>query len=275
MTQHVTPDPGATGTDAPGDRADRDPAPAVSRALRILTSLAGAGGVPMTLSDIARALGLAKSSTANLCAALEEGGMVEREANGYRLGRRTAELGGAFAQQFNQVREFYRVVAASPVLHGEVVQIAMLDGTDALYLARHEGRSPYRLGTPLGSRLPAALSATGVALLARLDDDEVRALLGPVEPFARLTPGSLTSIDELLPQLSEARDRGFAIDRGGSFHGIVGVAVALDPWAPADPPLAMGAALPAEHADDDRVAAVGVALRDAARALTNPLRPAG
>ncbi|MGC5077034.1 IclR family transcriptional regulator [Agrococcus sp. DT81.2] len=269
MTQHDALEPSTTqrGT----DRTDRDPAPAVSRALRILTSLADAEGVPMTLSDMARALGLAKSSTANLCAALEEGGMIERAANGYRLGRRTAELGGAFAQQFNQVREFYRAVAASPVLHREVVQIAMLDGVDALYLARHEGRSPYRLGTPLGSRLPAALSATGLALLARLDDDEVRALLEPTEPFTALTPGSITSVDELLPQLQGVRARGFAVDRGGSFGGITGVAVALEPWAPADPALAMGAALPAEHADAARVAEVGAALQDVARALTNPL----
>lgn len=271
MTQHdATPEQAAAQRSA--DRADRDPAPAVSRALRILTSLAEAEGVPMTLSDIARALGLAKSSTANLCAALEEGGMVERDANGYRLGRRTAELGGAFAQQFNQVREFYRVIAASPVLHREVVQIAMLDGTDALYLARHEGRSPYRLGTPLGSRLPAALSATGLALLARLGDDEVRALLEPTQPFAALTQGSITTVDELLPQVREVRERGFAIDRGGSFGGITGVAVALEPWAPADPALAMGAALPVEQAEEARVDEVGAALLDVARTLTNPLR---
>lgn len=256
-----------TGTAAKGDR---DPAPAVSRSLRILTLLAETDGVPMTLSDIARSLGLAKSSTANLCAALEDGAMIERDAGGYRLGRRTAELGGAYAQRFNQVREFYGVVAASPELHREVVQIAMLDGRDALYLARHEGRTPYRLGTPLGSRLPAPLSATGLALLARMPDDEVRALLAGSEPFPQLTTASITTIDELLPQLAQVRERGFAVDRGGSFGGIVGVAVALEPWAPADPPLALGAALPAEHVDDRRVAVVGEALQRAVQALTNP-----
>ncbi|WP_072314180.1 IclR family transcriptional regulator [Agrococcus sp. Marseille-P2731] len=252
-------------------KGDRDPAPAVSRSLRILTLLAEAEGVPTTLSEIARALGIAKSSTANLCAVLEEGAMIERDSGGYRLGRRTAELGGAYAQQFNQVREFYGLVAASPVLHREVVQIAMLDGSDALYLARHEGRSPYRLGTPLGSRLPAPLSATGLVLLSRLGDAEVRSLLHEAEPFPQLTPESTTTIAELLPQLAAVRERGFAIDHGGSFGGIVGVAVALEPWAPADPPLAIGAALPAEHVDEERIAEVGSALLEIAAALTNPL----
>lgn len=253
------------------DRADRDPAPAVTRALRILSLLADAEGVPMTLSEIARGIGIAKSSTANLCISLEESGMIEREPGGFRLGRRTAELGGAFAMQFNQVREFYRLVAASPVLHREVVQLAMLDGAHALYLARHEGRSPYRLGTPLGSRLPAALSATGMALLARLEDDEVRALLAPEEPFPRLTPASIRSVDALLPQLAEVRERGFAVDRGASFGGVVGVALALEPWAPSDPPLAMGAALPIEQGDVARIEGVADALVRLAEPLTNPM----
>lgn len=258
------------------DKTERGPAPAVTRALRILTLLAEAEGVPMTLSEIARSLGIAKSSTANLCIVLEEGGMIERDPAGYRLGRRTAELGGAFAMQFNQVREFYRAVAASPVLHREVVQVAMLDGVHALYLARHEGRTPYRLGTPLGSRLPAALSATGVALLARLGEHEVRALLAPEEPFPGLTVDSITTVDALIPQLVEARALGYAVDRGGSFGGITGVAVALEGWAPSDPALAMGAALPAEQADEERIARVGAALIDVAAMLTNPLggRPA-
>lgn len=259
-------------TDRDVDAArERDPAPAVTRALRILGLLAESAGVPQSLSDIARALGIAKSSTANLCQVLEDGAMIQRSQGGYALGRRTAELGGAFAMQFNQVREFFSVCAASPVLHGEVVQIAMLDGADALYLARHEGR-PQRLGTPLGSRLPAALTATGRALLMRLDDGAVTELLHPHEPFPPITERSVRGVAALLPVLAAARARGYAVDDGGSYAGIVGVAVPLEPWSPADPPLALGVALPADEADDDRVARIGGALGEAAAALTNPLQ---
>lgn len=248
---------------------DRDPAPAVTRALRILTVLAESEG-PLTLSELARAAGLAKSSTANLCAALEDGGMIGRDAAGFRLGRRTAELGGAFALQFNQIREFFAVCEESPVLRREVVQIAMLDGSDALYLARHEGRAPHRLGTPLGSRLPAALTGTGRAILATWDDDDVAGLLGGA-PFPHLTDQSIRSIDDLLAELAQVRRIGYAVDRSGSTEGITGVAVALAPWTPSDPPLAMGAAVPTAEATEERIAAVGAALREASARLTNPL----
>lgn len=86
---------------------------------------------------------------------------------------RTAELGGAFASQFTQIREFYSVCESSPVLASELVQMVILDDRDALYLARYEGAHSSRVGAPLGSRLPAALTGAGRALLMRLDDAHV------------------------------------------------------------------------------------------------------
>lgn len=262
--------PRETGEVLATSGAGRDPSPAVTRALGILTLLAEAEGKPLGLSEISRGLGLAKSSAANLCQALENGGMIRRVTEGFALGRRTAELGGAFAVQFNQVREFFGLVAASPTLHTEVVQIAMLDGADALYLARHEGRSPYRFGTPLGSRLPAVFTAAGNALLCSLPDEELEALLCPRLPVDSGADGMKMTMPILRERLREARDRGYAVDEGHSLVGLCGVAVPLPAWAPGDPPLAMGAAIPADQADPLRIAAVGTALQEVAARLENP-----
>ena len=246
----------------------RDPAPAVGRSIRLLGLLAEAGRA-LTLTELAAGLGLAKSSTANLCLSLEASRMIERVPLGYRLGIRTAELGGAFAAQFNQVREFYAVCETSPALASELVQVAVLDDTDALYLARYEGSRSVRLGTPLGSRLPAALSATGRALLMTRSDDDVRALLTR-GPLPRLTEHSTVDVDAVIAKLAAARERGWSVDEEESFRGIVGVAVPLEGWAPGDPQLALGVGIPVADATPDRVARVGAALREAARALTNP-----
>lgn len=260
-------------TDDLDDRVGRDPAPAVTRGIRLLGLLADARR-PLNLTEIASGLGLAKSSTANLCLALEAARMIERGAHGYRLGLRTAELGGAFAAQFNQVREFYGVCDASPVLAGELVQIAILDGADALYIARHEGSRSLRLGTPLGSRLPAALSATGRAMLSTLTDAEVTALVGPDAVFPPVTHNSTRDLAGLLRRLEDARERGWALDAEESFPGIVGVAVPLEGWAPGDPQLAIGVGIPVAEAGEARLGVVAEALRDAARALTNPFSAA-
>jgi len=255
--------------DDDGDRTGRDPAPAVTRSIRLLEVLAESPR-PLTLTELASALRLAKSSTANLCLALEASRMVERVAQGYRLGMRTAELGGAFAMQFNQVREFYAVCDASEALRTELVQVALLDGADALYIARHEGARAIRIGTPLGSRLPAALSATGRALLSTLDDSAVTDLLGADATFPAVTENTTQTLGGLLERLAQARERGWALDAEESFRGVVGVAVPLEGWAPGDPQLALGVGLPVADATDERVAVVGEALLEVARALTNP-----
>lgn len=249
---------------------ERDSAPAVTRSLRILAVLADNAGRPMTLSELSRAIDIAKSSVANICASLEHGGMIERVAAGYRLGRRTAELGGAFAAQFNQVREFFSVCEDSDVLRGELVQIAMLDDDVAVYLARYEGRVHERFGTPLGSRLPAAQTATGRAMLMSYSDAEIRSVFRD-DRLPALTERSVPDVDSLLRDVDEARARGYSLDLQSSMAGIVGIAVPLAPWTPKDPPLAMGVALPASEATDVRIAEIGQALQSAARLLTNPL----
>lgn len=256
-----------TRRESPSDEP-RDPSPAVTRSLRILGALERARG-PLTLSEISREVGMAKSSASNICQALENEGMIDRVESGYRLGIRTAELGGAFASQFNQVREFFAAVEGDPVLRGHVVQIAMLDAPDALYLARHEGRRQ-RLGTPLGSRLPLIHCAVGNAMLLAMDDAEVDAVLG-VADFAPTTEESVTSPEAVREKIGAGRGRGYAIDRGESFPGIHGVAVPLEPWQPGDPRMAVGVALAASEAGDAVVDELGAALLTLADALTNPL----
>ena len=250
--------------------AERDPSPAVTRSLSILELLAASEGRPLPPAEIARRLGIAKSSTINLISALEEGGMISRTLNGCTLGRATAEIGGAYAEQFNQAREFYSVCEASELLRSHVVQMTVLAGLDALYLARHEGRRRFRLGTPLGSRLPAALTATGNAHLMRMSDDEVIALVGPTEPFPQLTQDSVRDLGGLLEKIRESRSRGYAVDVNESVHGVTGVAVPLEPWTPSDPPFALGVPLPSEEASPETIGAVAEALQQAADTLSNP-----
>ena len=251
--------------------AERAPAPAVSRALRILTLLERADGVPLPLGDIARGIEAAKSSTFNLCQALEEGAMIVRANGGYLLGRRTVELGGAYIAQFNQMREFYTFCAEAELLRHEVVQIAMLHGTEAVYLARHEGRAPMRLTASIGSRFPAAPTAVGNALLTTLTDTEIAARFSGPQHFPQLTERSVRTLPALLAKIRASRERGYAIDDNEVHPGIFGVALVLPPWSSGDQPLAIGTSLMAATATEDFVAAVVDELKQAVDRLSNPL----
>lgn len=261
--------PGTTPGTTPA--AERSPAPAVSRALRILALLERADGTPLALGDLARGIDAAKSSTSNLCQALEEGGMIVRTNGGYLLGRRTVELGGAYIAQFNQMREFYTFCAEAELLSHEVVQIAMLHGTEAVYLARHEGRAPMRLTASIGSRFPAAPTAVGNALLTTLTDQEIGARFSGPQHFPQLTERSVRTVPALLAKIRAARARGYAVDDNEVHPGIFGVALVLPPWSSGDQPLAIGTSLMASTVTDDVVAAVVAELREAVDRLGNPL----
>lgn len=250
-------------------KAQRDPAPAVTRALRILDLLAGVPG-PLTLSDIARNLEVPKSSCVNLCLALEAGGMIRKASDGYTLDRKTAELGSAYVSEFSQMREFFNLSGASPTLRTEVVQLVMLDGDQALYLARHEGKKPYRIGTPLGSRLPAVFSAAGRALLAEADEDFLNKHVLPTLPLTSPVGGKTLDMPLLRQRLNEVRENKYALDPGLSTPGVGGVAVSVSPWAPGDPTFAMGVAIPLHELTERRIAEVSTALREIAAQLENP-----
>ena len=257
---------------------DRGSAPAVGRAVRVLGLLAEARGRPLGISDIARALGIAKSSMSNLLVALEEGRLVERTDAGYLLGRRTVELGGAYLATFDQVREFYKVCGESPVLNRELVQLAVLDRTEVLYLARHEGRAPLRLSAGIGDRYPASLTAVGKALLARLTPAEVAVRFADPASRPRWTERSETSLEGLQRDLAGVRERGWSLDEGQVHPLVVGVAMAVPPRASGEQTFAVGVSMISstptdpEPTDEHRRQVVDE-LASAVQRLTNPMLP--
>lgn len=248
----------------------------MSRAVGIVELLAEARGVPQSLAEISRALGAAKSSVSNVCSVLEEARLIHRNDAGYLLGRRTVEFGGAYLSTFDQVREFYRVTADSEVLKNELVQIAVLEGTDALYLARHEGRAPLRLTASIGDKLPASISAVGVALLADLPPDEVDALYADVE-LPRLTERSTSTLAALQEKLAATRERGYSIDRGEVFPNAIGIALTVPGLHIDTTPFAVCVStfegFGAPELPQEQVETIVAALREAAQALANPMAP--
>src|SRR3954466_15899736 len=120
----------ASPTDMSTDR-EAEPAslaPAVTRAALILDVLAEQASQPVGPTELARRLGLPKSSIANICGALADAGLVRRISTGSALGRRRAEPGGAYLADVDQVQEFYEASRRLPAGSEETVQFAVLDG---------------------------------------------------------------------------------------------------------------------------------------------------
>jgi DNA-binding IclR family transcriptional regulator len=247
-------------------------APAVTRAAAILDVLAEDGALALGPSELARRLGLPKSSIANICGALADVGFVRRVGTGFALGRRLAELGGAYLVAVDMVQEFYEAARALPTASEETVQLAILDELEMTYLARHDGRQPVRLTSAIGRRLPASSTATGKAALASLDPRELERRLAGLDELPAATSHAHRTVDALLADLATVRDRGYAIDDEETMEGVVCYGIAIPGRQPGEGPNAASITLLKVRATPERVPLLVADLHALAEQLVDPLR---
>jgi len=249
-------------------------APAVTRAAAILDVLASHPTDPAGPSELARRLGLPKSSIANILNAMADAGLVRRVGSGYGLGRKVAELGGAYLAAIDLVQEFYDACRELPAASDETIQLAVLDGLDMTYLARHDGRQQVRLTSGIGRRLPATVTATGKASLASLDDRELDLRLATITELPRLTAHSIATVEALRSDIEAVRRRGHAIDDEETVEGVICLGVAIRPRRAGEGPYAASVTLLKARATEERIGALITDLDQLTRRLSDPMRPA-
>ena len=143
---------------------DIRPLQSVSIALDVLDALADAP--ELSLSELARRVGVAKSTAHRTCAVLTQRGLLDRtEAGGYRLGLRFVEY-GHLATERTAVRDrgLPLLVELRNAL-GETVQIGVPAGGDVVYVERVEGQQALRYTTN-SRRAPVHRSSAGKVLAA-------------------------------------------------------------------------------------------------------------
>ena len=136
----------------------------VQATLAVLDLLAAQA--PLGLSEMARELGIAKSTLHRICAVLVERGWAVRDADGrFALGIRALRLGSSSAD-LPVVTAFRTVAAHFLTRHDETIALAVMDGVESLFIALEETSQPVRLVTHVGSKTPAFASASGRVVLA-------------------------------------------------------------------------------------------------------------
>ncbi len=91
------------------------------------------------------------------------------------------------------------------------VHLALLDGREAVYVEKLEGRRPYRMASAVGMRLPLHCTAIGKAILAHLPEGECDLLIGR-GPLQARTSRTLRDRTALHADLAAIRRRGWALD---------------------------------------------------------------
>lgn len=194
--------------DHPAETAGpRSTSSGVHATLRILDLLAARA--PLQLSELARELGVAKSTVHRICVVMLDRGWVVRDAEGrYDLGIRALRLGSR-STQLPIVTAFQTVAAEFLARHDETLALAVLDGVESLFIAIEETSHPVRLVTHVGAKTPAYASASGRVVLSTEPAESVAARFRGAQ-LVTPTGRRLNGVPELRALLEDVRARGFA-----------------------------------------------------------------
>ncbi|SNX94757.1 transcriptional regulator, IclR family [Geodermatophilus sabuli] len=212
----------AISSSRPGGPAHESPS-ILSKAFEVLRAFNSAERV-MTLSELARAADLPKSTVHRLLARLVELDAVEHHGDGYKISLGMAQLGAVTPASI--MRDLALPHLAR--LHhwtGASVSLGVLRRFDVVLLEQVARPEWHHRLTRVGARLPANCTALGKALLAWEDLDDLADFLP--RPMPVLTPSSIRDVDRLVEQLRGVREQNLARERNETLQGVAGVATSI------------------------------------------------
>jgi IclR family transcriptional regulator, KDG regulon repressor len=242
----------------------------IQRAFDIL-NLFSSQSAELGTSEIARALGLHKSTAASLVYTLEANGFLSQnpETRKYRLGLKLVERAFAMLDQV-EVRQ-----VAFPCLRdlrdrwNETVNLAIMDGADIVYVERMLGTKALGMRSEVGRRAPAHSTALGKAILACLPITKVQAFIDQYG-LPAMTPQTFTDPTKFLAELEKIRKQGYAVDDEENEVGGRCVAVSVFDHT-GQPVAAVSVSAPTTRLTLTEIPQAGAMVRETAKAISRGL----
>jgi IclR family pca regulon transcriptional regulator len=178
----------------------------------------------LTLSQVAAATGLPAATARRCLHTLEELGYVARSGRSFLLRPKVLELGAAYLESMNIEAVTRNYLEDLALRTGDSASLAVLDGTEIVYIARASLRTLLRLEAHIGSRLPAYATSMGRVLLAGLPRERLDAYFEHARLVA-LTEHTVTDRKRLERLIDNCRRQGYAAVEDELAIGVVAVAV--------------------------------------------------
>jgi DNA-binding IclR family transcriptional regulator len=197
--------------------------PALIRGLDILSALSG-DRRRMTLSEVAAALGVTKSSAYRLLYTLSFLGYViyDADTKNYRLGPQILNLGFGYLASRDLVEVAMPHLIRLRDRTGWSAHLGELQGREVVYLTRVATRRSVASTVHVGTRFPARKTTMGRVLLSGLPEADIRDLYdddGPVNETG--------TVAGLLEQLAQDRRNGFVVQNSVYEPGVASVAAPI------------------------------------------------
>ena len=170
-------------------------------------------GEPLTVAQIVDTLSIPKSTAYELVRTLTQADYLapSGKGSGLYLGRKLFELGMAYRNQVDLLKDGSKIVEELRDQTGETVQLSVLENQMMLVVLKEEGSRSLRIISQVGSRVPVNWAAAGRLLVSDLDDDSLTELLNAT---IRQSPtgNAVMDVDRLIAQIRKVRRQGYSTE---------------------------------------------------------------
>ena len=180
----------------------------------------------LTLSEVARATGLARAAARRFLHTLVELGYMRTDGRLFALRPRVLELGYAYLSSLTLPEVALPHMEALVATVHESSSVSVLDGDEVVYVARVPTKRIMTVTISVGTRFPAYATSMGRVLLAGQSDDWLDGYLASSR-LQPITPHTITDPARLRTELLRVRSQGWAIVDQELEEGLRSVAAPL------------------------------------------------
>jgi IclR family transcriptional regulator, acetate operon repressor len=173
------------------------------------------------VTEIAAKVGLHKSSVSRILATLEQEEIVEQDdvSRKFRLGLGLISVAGPLLANLDVRRVSLPMLYELCEETGETTALVVWSGAEVVTVEQVASPRQIKHTNPLGTRYGTAMSASVQVFLAELEPERVRDFLERDR-----SERGLVNVDDVLGQLAQARERGYAVNLGRTSPEEVGIA---------------------------------------------------
>ena len=239
----------------------------VRNALHVLTAFDYDHPI-LGVTELSRKLSIPKSTVSRLARTLASEGFLTAVTGGYRLALKLHELGALVVSGVELREVAHAKLVKLRNATGETVHLAVLDGTEVVYLDRIESPNTLHLFTRIGTRMPAHSTSSGKAMLAYSAPAAVDAVVA--KGLARLAPRTICTRPALERALDVIRTNGWAASVDESEPGLNSLAAPIFDYT-AHVIAAISVAGPAERLSAAAMVRVAQQLREATAEISREM----
>ncbi|MEI9477802.1 MAG: IclR family transcriptional regulator [Deltaproteobacteria bacterium] len=194
------------------DSKDRYLINSILRASHILRSFS-AEKTHFKISELARQLGLDRSTTYRILLSLEKCRLVEKDkkTGEYSLGLAAFEIGNTYLRRMDFIKTSKPIMTELALKIQETVHLAILSDTEIFYVDKVDSPRTVGVMSKIGQRGPVYCTALGKVLLAYQPEEEQSRIIRKIK-WVPFTPKTITSKHKLIEELKVIRRQGYALD---------------------------------------------------------------